>query len=142
MAAPMSYTESTLAEFMLECLKDVATALGWTGLSDVQEAVNETLLAYGVSDIASATEIRKLRGLARREVWRQVRSATAGDYDFSADGGSYHRSQIHAQAKLEFALAESAASIYDAESAQAVVIQAVEYANDPYGIPDLSEYAT
>jgi len=137
MAAPTSYTEQTLADFMLTCLQDVATQLGWTALADVQEAINETLLAYGVTTIAGATDIRKLRALARREVWHQVASATAGDYDFTADGATYNRSQVHAQALQEFQAASADAGAFEGFQVEAT---AVEYEHDPYGPEALNAY--
>ena len=35
--------------------------------------------------------------LAAAQVWEEKAAAFAGDYDFSADGGSYQRSQVYAQ---------------------------------------------
>jgi hypothetical protein len=132
MAIPTSYTEATLKAFMHAELREVATALGWTVVAgSYDEPLIETLLAYGVSDIVAATDIRKLRALARREVWRAVASATAGDHDFSAEGASYSRSQIHAQALAMLTRAESDAGRYDAGGGYAVTISKTHYA-DPY----------
>jgi hypothetical protein len=134
MAAPTSYTEITLASFMLAALSSVATAMGWTALADVQEAINDTLLAYGVTDIIQATDIKKLRALAKVAVWQQVAAATAGDYDFSADGGSYSRSQLHEMAVDALGLAQTAASVYDTDYQMGLV--RVEWKNDPYSAAD------
>lgn len=35
--------------------------------------------------------------LAAAQVWEEKAAAVAGDYDFTADGGSYQRSQVYAQ---------------------------------------------
>lgn len=113
MAAPTAYTESELAAFMVNMLSQVAGVLGWTGLVDLQTAVDETLLAYGVDDVAQATDIRKLRALGRREAWRAAMQATTADFDFSADGGRYDRSQVHAQAAAMFQQAEVDALTFD-----------------------------
>lgn len=126
---PTIYTESTLAAYMLTCLKDVATQMAWTTLTDVQEAVNEALLAYGVTDVASASDIRKVRKLARREIWRQVASATAGNFAFSADGASFSRQQIHEHAMQEFNVAVAEAAEYDGFSVKVVK---VDWTQDPF----------
>lgn len=129
MAAPTIYTESTLAAYMLTCLKDVATQMAWTTLTDVQEAVNEALLAYGVTDVANASDIKKVRKLARREIWRQVCSATAGNFAFSADGASFSRQQIHEHAMQEFNAAFAEAAEYDGFSIKVVK---VDWTQDPF----------
>lgn len=118
MALPTAYTEAELAAFMRNgVLKHTATVLGWdnTGVDgDYQEAVNETLVAYGVSDIAQATDITKLRVLARVAVWRAVVDATPGLTDYSADGYQSSRSQIRqgAWSSLREALRDANAAGY------------------------------
>lgn len=140
MTTPTSYTEATLAAYMHATLGDVASALGWAaGTASYGEAVNETALAYGVDDIttiAGRDNIARLRALARVESWRQVMSYTAGNFDFSADGASYDRSQIHAQAVKALALAEADAMKYGAYGYE-MVAQNVRDVHDPYAyIPD------
>jgi len=109
MAIPSSYTELSLAAFMVTVTRSVTGALDWSA-DDFGEAVNDTLLAYGVTAVASATDIAKLRALARVEAWRTVVDGTAADIDFAADGGDYKRSQMHSQARaaLERALEQAA----------------------------------
>lgn len=135
MAAPSTYTETTLAEFMQDTLQDVATAMDWTATpDDYQEAINETLLMMQVDAISEVTgreNIKKLRVYARVEVWRQVMAATSGDYDFAADGGNYKRSQVHEQAKANYAMALQDAMAYGLDGYQ-VTIDAVQYIHDPY----------
>lgn len=135
MSAPASYTEATLAAYMHSALGDTATALGWAaGTASYGEAINETLLAYGAGDIATVTgndNIARLRALARAEAWRQVAAYTAGNFDFSADGASYNRSQMHAQAKAAVQMAEADAMRYGAYGYD-VVIQNVQDVHDPY----------
>jgi hypothetical protein len=137
MAAPTSYTEATLAEYILAILGPVAAALGWAEQADVQETLNEALLAYGVADIADADDIAKLRALARREAWRAAAAATAGDYDFEADGGRYNRSQVHAQALAAFQAAMVDAMPYDPD--YAVSVDAIVHIHDPYTVLDDEE---
>ncbi len=104
MALPVTYTEPTLAEFMETILGPTATALGWTvGTNDAgsfAEPVNETLLAFGVSGIADATDIGKVRAIARWQAWRAAADALASKFDISTDGQSLSRSQLHKQAIL------------------------------------------
>ena len=113
MAAPTIYDESELSDFMIAELRNVATVLGWTDLSDMQEAVNETLIVYGVEDIALASDIPMLRAFARREAWRAAVASLAADYDFEADGGNYKRSQLQSQAVKALALAEEKAAPFE-----------------------------
>jgi hypothetical protein len=109
MPAPTSYTEAELAAFMHSVLRSVATQLGWSAPGSYTEVVNEVLLAYGVDDIASATNIQQLRLLARREVWRAVVEETAGDYDVrSKDGAEAKRAQINTNARAAYKLAADA----------------------------------
>jgi len=114
MAIPSSYTEETLADYMQAVLQDVATALGWTTTpDDYQNAVDEALLMVEMDDIAEISgraNINKLRTAARVAVWSQVAAATAGDYKFSADGGSYDRQQVHDHALAMLNRAETDAA--------------------------------
>lgn len=132
MAAPTLYSEALFAQYLLDVLKDTATALGWTTQGDVQAAIDETLLALAVSTIADATEIRKLRAVGRREVWRLVASATAAHYAFSADGASYNRQQIHDHAVAALRLAETDCMAFGIDG-YAVRLDKVIFAQDPYG---------
>lgn len=130
MPVPTSYTEANLATFMHGCLGDVATELGWLAASSYSEAVTETLLAYGVTDIAGATDMRKLRALARREAWRAAVGSLASRYDFTADGASHHLSQVYSQAQHALAAAEADAVRYD--TAHQATLTKIHY-GDPYG---------
>lgn len=139
MPAPSTYTEESLSAYMDSILGAVADVLSWSVAGgDYAEAVNETLLAYGVDDIALVTgreNIKRLRALARREVWRAVVNVTAGDYDFEADGGKYSRSEINKMAMQNLIRAESEAAEYD--PLWRVGVDAVTYKHDPYGyLPD------
>lgn len=140
MAAPLTYTEASLATFMLSQLGEVATVLGWTGLGNVQEGVNETLLAYGVAGIADASDITKLRALARREAWRLAVASLLTFYDFSNPEGQYKRSQMLAAAGHRLSDAESAALPYDPNAGTAI-INAIANTTDPYAPSSVSEWA-
>mgnify|MGYP001293366896 CR=1 FL=1 len=110
MALPTTYTEFALASYMLATLGEVASVLGMDELT-ASEAVNDALLAYGVGDIAQATDIPRLRSAARVAAWRMALARASGLYQFSADGASYQRQQIveHIRAMLEREEADAAA---------------------------------
>jgi hypothetical protein len=97
MPAPTSYTEQSLAEFMRRELRATATELGWTDASgdNYIDATEETLLAYGATDIAEATDILKLRGLARVSIWEQAVKETVPAISHSADGASFSDDQLY-----------------------------------------------
>lgn len=141
-----SYTEKELGAFMATVLQDVATTLGWavgsTDAGSYQPAVNAALRAYGgVTTTAEATDMAKLEALARREGWRQVMHATAGDYDSNEDKVDLKRSQAHKQAVAQFQLASTAALPYD--GAYKVGVGTRVYRGDPYTyLPDDARGAT
>lgn len=56
MAAPTSYTESSLISYMRTVTQAVSDTLN-LNTGAFQEAVNDVLAAYGVSDIADVTDI-------------------------------------------------------------------------------------
>lgn len=133
MALPTAYTEPELSAFMHAVLGDVATALGWsTDDERFDEAVNDTLLAYGVDDIDDATDIPKLRALARIEAWRAATDSLASRFDLSADGQSASRSQMVEHARGRYRDAVRRASSYD--PAYRVVRHPLRYTNDPIAL--------
>lgn len=140
MAIPTSYTESELRTYMLGVVSAVANALGWTA-TDFAEAVNDALSTYGVSDITEATNIAKLRSIAKVEAWRAIAGATVADFQFSADGGSYSRQQMHQQAvaALQRAEAEAVDRGYIDVTAPAITLGAMKH-SDPY-LTDETFYA-
>lgn len=144
MAIPSSYTEFTLASYMLTVTTNVAAALGWDA-DNFEEAVNDALVAYGVTDIADATDIAKLRAIAKVEAWRAVVDGTAADIEFTADGANFKRNQMHSQAlaALERAQAEAVAkgyiSLEPAIEAPAIALGVMQW-SDPY-LTDESLYS-
>lgn len=134
MPAPSTYSESQLAQYMHDILGETAVVLGLDPTTDdYQESINETLLEMGVSlisEITTVDDIRRLRTLARRNAWKHVVSTTAGNYAFSADGGTYNREQIHAHALNNLALAEADAAEYS--DRYRIQIDRIDYKHDPY----------
>jgi len=116
--------EAALAGYMHRVLgrDELAQALDWSvARDDYQDAVDETLLVMDVTDVSTVTattDLRKLRAVARAEVWRLVMSRTAGDYDVSLDGDSYKRAQLH----------KHAAAMFNQAKAEAVALGADDYA--------------
>lgn len=108
---PAVYTDLTLAEYMETVTRNITAALGWSA-DDFSEAVTDTMIAYGVTDLDDATDIPKLRALAKVEAWRTVVDGTAADFNFSADGGNYSREQVHDHAVAALDRALNAAARY------------------------------
>lgn len=110
MALPAAYTEFALASYMLATLGEVASVLGLDEL-EIEEAVNDALLAYGAADVAQATDIPRLRAAARVATWRLALARASGLYQFSADGATYNRQQMveHIRKMLEREEADAAA---------------------------------
>lgn len=142
MAVPTSYTDLTFAAYLATQVEQVAGPLGWdVGSVQVLEAVNDALLDLGVSDIASVTDIRGLRALGRRAIWRAVVQATSGNYAFTdVAQQTFNRQQVNAQAREMLKIAESdceALGLSAAASVAAVKIYRVSRPHDPYTVlPD------
>lgn len=131
MAIPTSYTEEELKAYMHSTLSATATSLNWNVADGYyNEPVIAAVLAYDVDDIEDATDMQKLRALARREAWRAVMAETSTDYDYAADGASLKRSQMHDHAEKMFRQAQSDLMALGFDGWE-VGIEAVEY-DDPY----------
>lgn len=129
MAIPTSYTETTLAEYMLAVLGVVGQTLGLSS-SSFGEAVTDTLLAYGTDDISQATDMKKLRALAKAAAWKKACDDLVGFYRFSADGGTFDRNQMREMAEKALTLAQADAAAYDPNYVVGIVRAAS--VNDPY----------
>lgn len=144
MPIPTSYTEKTLAEYMHTMLGKTARALSLQlspdGAGDYAEAVIDALLLYGAENIASITgmaNIQKLRALAKVAAWRHVVNNFAALYDFSADGGNYHRGQLFENAQAALKAAERQALSFDPN--YSIRIRKVDHVHDPYTVRDLED---
>jgi hypothetical protein len=107
-----SHTEASLAAYMLAELSDVATVLGWTTQTPLQHALDKTARAYGVADIADATDMDKLEALAAVEAWAAAARALASRIDMEADGGRFDRAKLHEHALKQLAQARRDARSY------------------------------
>ena len=128
MALPAIYDEYLLGTYMQDITKGSSDVLKME-LADFDEAVNDAATAYGVTDIAQATDIAKLRALAKVEAWRTVVNRAASQIDYgqsngTAVAGNYEkRSQLHDQAEkaLERALSEAERHGYLSDSGGFVI---------------------
>lgn len=112
MPAPTTYTEETLAEYMLATLKQVATDLGWTSTDpntgNYREPVHTVEVALGVTDIAdTAAPVELIRLQADVAVWQEAVEAYTTAYYIGGLQRSLHREQLwdHARAMLNDAKA-------------------------------------
>jgi hypothetical protein len=141
MPVPTQYSEANLAEYIVSVLDEVASLLGWdNGTPQVQEALADTLLEYGQTDLAQitgTTSIRRLRALGRRAIWRAVVQATAGKYDFRDSDATFTRSQINSQAREMLKLAET--DCLEFSATYAVSIVSINRPHDPYSVRPDSE---
>jgi hypothetical protein len=143
MPIPAAYTEKTLAEFMAAELGKVATLLGYVvGAADAgtyAEAVNESVLRYGVATIAEATDILKIRALARVEAWRKACNDLTTFYKVSSDGSTFDRQKVYEQALINLNRAQLQAVEWDDSGAYSITVTRVTPVNDPYRyLPDVN----
>lgn len=129
MAPPTSYTDAELRQFMLTTVGGIGTTLGLTTAS-FEEAVYSALFDYGVTSIASATDMLRLRALATVHAWRTAQAAASAWYDFSADGAEFKRSQVLETIANVLQRVETSAVAY--ANSYAVGAGTMLYANDPY----------
>jgi hypothetical protein len=141
MALPASYTEQQLSAFMRSELAGAAEVLGWSNIEtdgDYQEAVNDTLLAYPVTDIANATDIAKLRAIAAVAVWRRAVRSIADKVDVEIGGQRVSASKLQAQFLVALANAEDQVVIYapdvGAASMPPVGVGQLNVGNSPYRV--------
>ncbi len=100
-----AYNERTLAAYMRDgVLRLTGRRLGLVNDADYQEAVNEVAAALG-QEIDQATDMTRVRALARREAWRVAMQQAAGEHHAEVDGKAHDRQQIYAQCAKMFAQA-------------------------------------
>ncbi len=138
MAVPTSYTESDFKDYLHAELGPVAQALGWEVASgQYDEPLNDALFGIGATVISgvSSDDINGFRILGKLETWRKVLHHVSGDFDFSDEGASLSRSQVHDMAidvieKLE----ESASNAgVTTNATQQVATGIVDHTENPYG---------
>lgn len=131
---PSSYTEATLAQFMIDSLSDVAPVIGKTSTNEFSEQVNDALILYGVDDIADATDIPKIRACAKVAVWRKALVDLMTRYSFQTDQQRFDRIEMAKLAKVVLANAEQEATAEGVVSIGPVIeVGTLNYPDDPYG---------
>lgn len=133
MPVPTTYSEAEIKTLMVTTLGTVAAALSWTTATPaIQESVYDAAILLGVSDVADATDIAKLRAAARLAVWRAAVGALAGMTTFSSAGSSYNLSDLQRQAKESLAVAEREAAVHGVDPAMAARVDHIRWRHDPY----------
>ena len=144
MAIPTSYTDLTLAQYMIDVLEGVSASFDWN-TGNFSEQINDVLIAYGATSVALASDIPKLRALAAYYAWKKV--ITAGSIQWFDDsrtngiGGTDRRNLDQAWQHVQSAYrqAEATASVYLQSSGAAgqasgnvAATARLVYVNDPY----------
>ena len=114
MSVSAPHTEETLTALLHQWLGiSLSGALVWSAGTPLpnsySDMVVDILVLYGVDTMAEATELGRLRGLARLVLWRTAASALAGKYDISTDGQALKLSQMYDHAKEQAAAAYATA---------------------------------
>lgn len=107
MPAPAAYTETTLAEYMRDTLKNVAVDLGWTDVTPTtghfRKPVSDVAVKLGVANVAESTAPVELIQLhARVAAWQEAVEAYTTAYYMGGLARSLRRDQLwdHARAML------------------------------------------
>ena len=89
-----------LQDYLHSYLGSIATQLSWTTSgSSYDFSVSEALRIYGVTTEAEATDLNKLYAFAKMCLWDSVLREISFDYDYSANGASFKRSQLYDRVK-------------------------------------------
>jgi hypothetical protein len=83
-------------DYVLGWLGGISGSVGWD-INAMQLVVDDAVELYGVSTEAEATDTSKLNPLLRYATARRILREASMDFDYSADGESYHRSQVSKQ---------------------------------------------
>lgn len=134
MPVPTQYSESLFADYLASVLGELAPIIGWdAGSVQVIEASNDALLELGlaaIGEVTTARQIRGLRALGRRAIWRAVVQAVAGKYDFRDSDATFSRSQIQEMAREALKVAENDCLEFSPNYAATIV--RISRPQDPY----------
>lgn len=101
-----------LADYISSNFAQIKTQLGWSDSVEIAAITDKALEFYGVATEVLATDTTKLHALADIAVWRQALADVSLDYNFSADGASYSRSQQADMIRKNLDAAYDAAIVY------------------------------
>ena len=103
----------TLVNYLESYLGGLATQIGWTTSgSSYDFTISETLRLYGVDSEAEATDLNKLYVIGKRVLWESILREVSFDYDYTANGASFKRSQMYDFIKQNLDDAATEASYY------------------------------
>lgn len=117
----------------------ILTAYGLGNTDALDALATAALTAMGIDPAAvalSSTERLNTRLALDVEMWRFVESQASLLYDFSADGGSYQRSQLLANATKMRRAAEDRAAQAELTGYSGPAIEITRLYGDPCGYPD------
>lgn len=133
--APTTFTEAQFIAFARGELGDLSGALCMSNAGELVGPIEDTLLELGVDDLGDVSgkdAVRKARAFARVYLWRRAAAKTAGDFNFSADGGRYDREQVHQHCRMQATLAESEAAAYGFSGVARGYVDEIAQPFDPY----------
>lgn len=139
MPVPTAYTEAQLAAFMHDQLGEVGLILGFTAPSgqvgSYQEAIYAALFEYGVSNVSNASDIRKIRALARKAAIEKAMMSLAGRYTFRTGDKTFNRREM--QQMLAPMLESARTECLEFDVNNTVAIDKITWRDDPYAyLPD------
>lgn len=102
-----------LVDYLHSYLGGLSSQLGWDTVSGSYDfIVSETIRLYGVSTEAEATDLNKLYTIGKMVLWETVLRELSMDYDYTANGASFKRSQMYQQIKENLDTAITEAMVY------------------------------
>lgn len=133
MAVPALYSETSLAQYMLNILEpEVYTCFDW-GIDSFTEEINDTLLSYGADDVADMTDIKRCRILATFFAWRKAYRASSKFINNSVERDFRSQSQIWDHIKEAYGEAKAAADPHLGDlNGYAIQMGTMIWAYDPY----------
>jgi len=133
MAVPALYSETSLAQYMLNVLEpEVYTCFDW-GIASFTEEINDTLLSYGADDVADMTDIKRCRILATFFAWRKAYRASSKFINNSVERDFRSQSQIWEHIKEAYGEAKAAADPHLGDlNGYAIQVGTITWAYDPY----------
>lgn len=87
---------TTATDYIQGYIGGLSGTVGWD-INAINLALADGLELYGVSTEAEATDTLKLNPLLRYATARRILREASMDFDYSADGESFHRSQVSKQ---------------------------------------------
>lgn len=138
MPIPTSYTEDSLGAYMHRSLGEMAVLLQLTAdAAGFSDQIADVLIACGVDNIASVTDIAKLRAVAKREAWKLAMERTAIAYNIAMDDQRLEREKLHDHAVAMYNSASVQAARYVTDdSSYSVTIYNIRDPYDPYAPVD------